>query len=284
VGPCQHCARKKLGCSLTMPNEATGKTARGKLNPEVVQEYHIWQYEMHKGKQPAHGPGKVGEVGEGSGSGALPSEMLRVLELDSGSSQSPVEAPPSDALARCTCMQGAETPLVPFYIQVPTPPKTSRLSAATAAAAIPTPAAAASAPAACSCTHAPARPPAGTTFRAPAHAPDRAPNPTTVHAPISPPAPPAPSAPGTPTTAHVSPAAAVASSAAALPVTADSPGTDICISHSAGSPALTHTAPALCRFVVPRQCEVLTLPSPSHWQQVDTDAMPGRVPGDPQLT
>ncbi|KAN0136927.1 hypothetical protein V8E53_005368 [Lactarius tabidus] len=238
VGPCWCCVGKKLGCSLMMPNEARGKTARGKLNPEV--------YEMCKGKQPACGPGKLI---------ALTHKVLR-------------------------------HPWYPSIFRSPPPPKMFHLSAATAAtAAVPAPAAAAPAPATCSHAHAPACPPAGTSFCAPAHAPDHAPNTTTVHAPIPPPALPAPSASGAPTTAHVSPAAAVASSAAASPVTADSPGADICSSPSAGSPVLTHTTPALAlvlgRFVVPQQHEVLTLPSPSHQQQVDTDTMLGRVPGDP---
>jgi hypothetical protein len=241
---------------------------------------------MCKGKQPACGPGKVSEAGEGSGLGALPSEMLRVLELDSGSSQSPVEAPPLDAPAHCTHTQGAETPLVPFYIQVPAPPKdVSSVCRHCCHCCCPCPCCCCPRPChllSCSC---PCLPPCWHLLlcSCPCSRPCSQHN--HCSCPHSPPALPAPSASGAPTTAHVSPAAAVASSAAASPVTADSPGADICSSPSAGSPVLTHTTPALAlvlgRFVVPQQHEVLTLPSPSHQQQVDTDTMLGRVPGDP---
>ncbi|KAN0138605.1 hypothetical protein V8E53_003593 [Lactarius tabidus] len=97
MGPCHCCTGKKLGFSLMLPNEATGKTGRGKLDPKVVTSKHI----------------------------AFSS--MSVLELDSGSSHSPIEAPPLDAPAHCTHTQGTKTPLVPFYIQAPAPSKMSFL-------------------------------------------------------------------------------------------------------------------------------------------------------------
>jgi hypothetical protein len=163
MGPCHCCTGKKLGFSLMLPNEATGKTGRGKLDPEVVTSKHIAFSSMRCARASSQCVGLVWPVRYQ----ALPLAMLSVLELDSGSSHSPIEAPPSDAPAHCTHMQGTKTPLVPFYIQAPAPSKMSCQSATTAAAA-----AAAAAPAlastARSCAHAPAHPPAGATSHLPA--------------------------------------------------------------------------------------------------------------------
>jgi hypothetical protein len=224
---------------------------------------------MCKGKQPARGPLQRGKAGEVSGSEALPSALLSALELDSASSHSLTEAPASDAPRTCT--QGTKTPLVPFYIEVPTPPRVTHWSATPIAMATP----AATAPAAT--TPAPAHAP--NCAPAPAHAPAPAPGPTTANAPAAPLPPPVSFDPTVPTAAPTSPAAATTLTTAAAPATADSPGAEIGSSPHARSPTL---APALHQFVVPQWREAPVLSPTSCWQQIDPVAGQGRGP-DNQL-
>jgi hypothetical protein len=258
--PFCHCAKKKLGCSLMLLNEKTGKTARMKLSEDEILAYCIWQHEMHKGKQPACGPLQRGKAGEASGSEALPSALLLALELDSASSHSLTEAPASDTPHTCT--RGTKTPLVPFYIEVPAPPRVMHWSAAPIAVA--TPAATAPAPA-----HAP------NCALALARACAPAPSPTTANAPTAPLPPPVSFDSIVPTAAHASPAAATTLTTAATPATADSPGAEIGSSPHARSPVL-------CRFIVPQWREAPVLSPTSQQQQIDPVAGQGRGP-DNQL-